>query len=109
MNIKLVRLVTGHDVLAEVKTNISDDDVCLVNPVMLAASMEGNQITVNFAPFCLFSSSKEYTVSKVQIMFITDPAQDIANQYNNLFGSGIVVASPSETAKLGKPGLKLVP
>lgn len=108
MDIKLVRLTVGQDVVGEV---VADNPmtITLRNPLIVAPQINEGRIEVNLAPFCIFSEEKEFAIDKGSVMFINTPVQDLKNQYNTIFGSGIVVASADATSKLGKPGhLKLV-
>lgn len=90
-NIKSVRLVTGEDIVCDLI--IVDDKAILKNPVQLMAipSRSGGQPSFGFMPFPLMSNDKEVSVKLSHVVFTCDIAEDFLNQYNSVFGSGIVV------------------
>lgn len=90
-NIKSVRLVTGEDVVCDL--TINNEVAILKNPVQLMAipSRSGGQPSFGFMPFPLMSNDKEVNIKLSHIVFTCDVAEDFLNQYNAVFGSGIVV------------------
>lgn len=90
-NIKSVRLVTGEDIVCDL--DIGAEVATLKNPVQLMAipSRTGGQPSFGFMPFPLMSNDKEVSVKVSHIVFTCDVAEDFLNQYNSVFGSGIVV------------------
>ena len=92
MAIKLVRLKSGEDLVADI--DINTDAVTLENPAMIMPV--GNpgadgQVQMGFGPWVPFAKSKTFEVPREHIVFIADPADDIVNNYRQMFGSGIVV------------------
>ena len=92
MTIKLVRLKSGEDLVADI--DINTDAVTLENPAMIMPV--GNpgadgQVQMGFGPWVPFAKSKTFEVPREHIVFIADPADDIVNNYRQMFGSGIVV------------------
>lgn len=90
MSIKTIKLVTGEDVMAEY--NETNGDVTLTNPVQitLVPTRNSNQPNFGFVPFPLTSSDKQITINKSHILFVAEPAEDFLNQYNSIFGAGII-------------------
>lgn len=96
-NIKCVRLVTGEDVIADVSTNIADT-ITLENPVqvgMVHSRSSSGEPNFGFSPFPLVSNDKKIDIKESCVMFICEPAEEFKNQYNAIFGSGIVTPSKS--------------
>ena len=92
MKIKLVRLKSGEDLVADI--DINTDAVTLENPAMIMPV--GNpgadgQVQMGFGPWVPFAKSKTFEVPREHVVFIADPADDIVNNYRQMFGSGIVV------------------
>lgn len=88
--IKVVKLVTGEDVVADIE--LKDDSsfgrvVILKNPQRFVVTSEG----VGSMPLVPFSDDDKYTVSMNHVMLICEPDVNIKNGYNSQFGSGIVV------------------
>lgn len=91
-NIKSVRLVTGEDIICDLDVITIPECAVLKNPVQLIASRSSTgQPSFGFMPFPLMSNDKEVEVKLSNIVFTCDIAEDFLNQYNSVFGSGIVV------------------
>jgi hypothetical protein len=86
MNVKIVKLVTGEEIVAEV--NISDKDIVLKNPQKFMLTAEG----LASMPLMPLSKDKEYTIPLHHVILTAEPEDDIKNAYNSQYGSGIVVA-----------------
>ena len=74
--------------------DINTDAVTLENPAMIMPV--GNpgadgQVQMGFGPWVPFAKSKTFEVPREHVVFIADPADDIVNNYRQMFGSGIVV------------------
>ena len=100
INLKIIKLLKGDDLLVEVIEN-SIATVTFKNPVriVVVASKDPRTPSVGFAPWGEFSSDKEFTIDKMNILCIMSPIQEFINQYNTMFG-GIVAPS----SKLIIPG-----
>jgi alpha-D-ribose 1-methylphosphonate 5-triphosphate synthase subunit PhnG len=94
MKILAMKLITGEDILAEVDTE-SEVEFILVNPVGIAV-VRGRDGTPNvgFAPFPLHSEQNTgatIAIAKKHVVYSYVPAEDFINNYNQIFGSGIVL------------------
>jgi len=91
MAIKLIRTKSGEDVVADIDDN--GDSLTLENPAMLVPMSDGrgNQVQMGFGPWVPFSADKNIEISKDWTVFITEPAEEIKNNYRQAFGSGLVV------------------
>jgi len=93
MNIKILKLITGEEVLGEVESE-SETEFVLCNPVGIAIVRGKDGPNVGFAPFPLHAEQKkDQTVafSKKNVVYSYVPAQEFLDNYNQLFGSGIVL------------------
>ena len=89
-----MKLVTNEDVLGEIESE-SETEFVLVNPVGIAI-IRGKDGTPNvgFAPFPLHAEQKTgatVAISKRNVVYSYEPAEDFKNNYGQIFGSGIVV------------------
>lgn len=89
-----MKLITGEDILAEVDTE-SEVEFILVNPVGIAV-VRGRDGTPNvgFAPFPLHAEQNTgatIAIAKKHVVYSYTPAEDFINNYNQIFGSGIVL------------------
>ena len=91
MNLKLLRLRSGEDVICEVITE-SAEYVKIKNPAMLMpVGSQGQQMQMGMAPWMPFSEQNEFEIPRDWLVVMSDVVKDIANNYNQIFGSGIVV------------------
>jgi hypothetical protein len=95
MNIKGIKLVTGEEVIAD-SWITSEGQIALKNPVqlrMVPPKVPGATPQMGFVPFPAFSQQKKDEVILVEplhVVYHYDPATDIADNYNQMFGSGII-------------------
>ena len=99
MAVKLLRLKSGEDVVADVKEeNLEREYTKVKLPAMLVPmGGQGQQMQMALAPWLPFSDDKEFKIPTDWILITSEPALDIVNNYNQMFGSGIVV--PKVSAK----------
>lgn len=93
MKLKLVTLKTNHTILAEVwDTYLSKT---LKSPVQVVMQATKDGPVVGFVPFLEYSEEFKtgITISENDILCITTPVTELVNQYNQIFGSGIQIAS----------------
>jgi hypothetical protein len=94
MKILTLKLVTGEEVLGEIESE-SETEFVLVNAVGIAVVRgKDGQPNVGFAPFPIHAEQKSgatVALSKKSVVYSYVPAQDFINNYNQIFGSGIVV------------------
>lgn len=93
MDIIVLKLVTGEDVLGEVVAS-SGNEYSLKNPVGIAVVRGQNgQPNVGFTPFPLHVEQKvDYTISIpiTHVVYKYEPAEDFKTNYNQIFGTGII-------------------
>lgn len=93
MTIKLITFKTAHTILGDVTEIPGGFTVKEPVQVIMQPSKEGPMMA--FAPFLDFSQEFRtgITVSKDDVLCITTPVRELENQYNQVFGSGITIAS----------------
>jgi hypothetical protein len=103
MNILAFKLITGEDLLGEVESE-SETEFVIENPVGIAIIRgKDGQPNVGFAPFPIHAEQKTgatVALSKKHVVYSYVPAQDFINNYNSIFGSGLVIP-PSKTLITG--------
>ena len=101
MPVKIVKLITGEELLGEILP--STDAVCKIkNPVRIVVmpnKIDPKTPNVGFAPWAEFSDQKTFIIDKSHVLCIIDPITEFVNQYNSMFG-GLVLP----TSNLIKPG-----
>jgi len=104
MKILTLKLVTGEEVLGEIESE-SETEFVLVNPVGIAIVRDPKtgQPNVGFAPFPIHAEQKTgatVALNKKNVVYSYVPAEDFINNYNQIFGSGIVLP-PTKTLITG--------
>ena len=93
MTVKLIRMWSGEDVIADI-TKEDTDSITITDPIVAVPSQQQGQIA--FAPWSPLLQKDELEVTKKYIVYIADPQEEIIEQYNSMFG------------KLSKPTKKLI-
>lgn len=92
--IRLLKLVTGEEVIADVTTDVANNDkLILKNPLQIGHTPQG----VGMAPFCMFMKGNSLTIDVRGTVFITEVDSEIENAYKAQFG-GIVTPGGSGLA-----------
>ena len=94
MNVKLLRLKSGEDVIADVTLVDTEDTIKIENPAMLipmGGSSTTGAVQMGFGPWAPFSDDKNFEIPRDWLVYISTPNKELLNQYNSMFGSGIVV------------------
>lgn len=94
-NIKIFKFLNNEEIMAEIESE-DETHFVIINPVGIAIVRgQDGRPNVGFAPWPLHAnqstSSPPMSVAKKHIMYYYDPAEDFLNNYNQIFGSGIVV------------------
>ena len=92
MAVKIVRLRSREDVIGDVLSENSES-IRVSNPAMLmpVGDPRGGNVQMGLAPWMPFSDQKEIDFPRDWVLVVVDPVQDLVNNYNQAFGSGIVV------------------
>jgi len=87
MNCKLIRIVTGEEIIAEVLSE-TDDTITVQNGLVVLPSAQG----VGFAPWATVISKDEPEIemSKNHIVYVVALQDDVAKKYNEMFGSKLI-------------------
>lgn len=90
-NIKMLKLLSGEEIMGEV-LNTKPDSVQLRNVVrvmVVPSRADPNTPTVAFAPWVEFSDNKDVVVNSDHVTCVYSPVKEFVNQYNAMFG-GII-------------------
>jgi len=86
MSVKLLRLITGELLLADV--TVENNSYTIKKPAWIAQVKSGEFALVPWIPL---AKEDHVTICSDKIMYCTEPETGIANEYNAAFGSGLVV------------------
>ena len=91
MNVKLIRMWSGEDVIADLKDNLTDI-IIISNPIVAIPAGNGQ---LGFAPWSPLLKDKDIDleVSKKYVVYISEAQEQIVEQYEQMFS---VIKSPSK-------------
>lgn len=99
MTLKLITFKTNHTILGDVTDLPEKATVNITKPVQVISvppSQSNPQGGIAFSPFVEYSEefkSTGYDINRADILFVSTPVRELENQYNQIFGSGIQIAS----------------
>ena len=98
MPVKVIKSITGEEILGDIE--IIKGGYLVTNPVivMLRGMPNGGQIGLEFVPYMAYASSKSVEFMEDKVIHILEVDDSVKNQYNTIFG-GIVV--PPKTLLVG--------
>lgn len=96
--IKVFKLINGEDVIGEV-FNTYAEHVELKNPAQIVLQQSQQGVGVGLAPYMPFVEGN-LELKKSAIAAEGLPVDQMKNEYNRIFGSGIVVAPANAIAGL---------
>ena len=91
-NVKILKLITGEEILAEVIKNYDTVTIKNVLRIVIMPSRDPSAPTVGLAGWAQFSKDDEITIDKSHIIAIMDPIDQFVEQYRQQF-SGLVTPS----------------
>ncbi len=98
MEIKLLRLITGEDVLAEI---VDHGDIAyhIRNPlIVFIRPTETGVPSVGLSQWIPYSADKEFFIKLDRVVVESNPAEDLRTQYDRVFGAGIIMPSAKLTS-----------
>ena len=95
MNVKLIRMHSGEDVVADLLGEDSQQ-LRISNPIVLVPGRDG---TVGFAPWSPVMSPdvKELRIKATYVVYITEPNEDVVRNYNDIFST---IITPQNAGKI---------
>ena len=93
MTVKLIRMWSGEDVIADIVED-NTDSIVITDPIVAVPSQQEGRIA--FAPWSPLLQKDKIEVTKKYIVYIGDPQPEIIEQFNQMFG------------KISKPTKKLI-
>ena len=93
MNVALIKMGSGEDVVAELVNNDERDIVVIRNPIIMVPQGQGQ---VGFAPWSPFLSEDvtEISVRRSYTVYISEPKPEVIKNYQEIF-SPIVLPNGS--------------
>ena len=90
MTVKLIRMWSGEDVIADVIEE-TKEFLKIENPIVAVPSPQQGQIA--FAPWSPLAEKEGLNVLMKYVVYVTDPQSDIVEQHQKMFGK---VSTPTK-------------
>lgn len=95
--IKLVTFKTNQTIMGDVVSPglIDTGTITIKKPVQVASQVTKDGPMIGFIPYLEYSLEFEtgITLQSTDILTMNSPVRELENQYNQMFGSGIQIAS----------------
>lgn len=98
MNVKVFRMINGEEIIGEL-FNWKDGFYEIKNPAQIMLQRTETGMGVGIAPYMPYASGN-INLYKNAIAADCEPDQNLVNEYNRIFGSGIQIAPASALAGL---------
>lgn len=85
--IQIMRLSTGEELICTVSTESTSSRGTVYHLTDIAILIPTEQNSLGLAPFVPYStaSTKGVTIAEKDVMFVTEPVDDLRTQYQNMF------------------------
>jgi hypothetical protein len=93
--IKIVKLVTGEEVIGEVENSTDTTKLTLKSPCALhlvPSRSNPDQVGMALVPYASQGKEHKVAIAISAIVWEQEPVDELRNQYNSIFGNGIVIA-----------------
>lgn len=94
--IKIYKLITSEEVVGEAKEdgdNITIKQPCAI--MLLASRSTPDNHSMALVPYAGYTKSHEVSIKKSAIVWEAEVAEELYNQYNMIFGTGIQIVPGS--------------
>ena len=97
-NVKVYKLINGEEIIGEIFSHF-DRHIELKNPAQIMLQRTEKGMGVGMAPYMPYATGN-IDLHRNAIASECEPDQNLVNEYNRIFGSGIQVAPASALAGL---------
>lgn len=96
MAVMIVRLINGDELIGDCEVN--ESGIRMKEPAQIHFSMnpQTGKVNVGFLPYANLLKENHISLKSDHIIYTGEPMQEAYNQYNTMFGSGLVVAGPGD-------------
>jgi len=93
MDVKLIRMATGEDLIAEIVEH-DEAGIKLKNPcIVLIQPTETSRANINITHWVPYAADKDFIINNQHVIFMIDPADDLLNNYKAAFSPLILAKS----------------
>ena len=83
MTVKLIRMWSGEDVVADIVEE-TIESIVITDPIVAVPSPQQGNIA--FAPWSPLLEKDKLEVTKKYVVYMANPQEEIIEQYNSMFG-----------------------
>jgi hypothetical protein len=90
----VLKIVTGEEVVAQIESE-DEDTYKLKRPAYIQfvpSRSNPEQPMLALAPYAVYVEDYILTIPKKSVIWTAKPVKELYNQYNNIFGNGIVLS-----------------
>ena len=84
MNIKVVRIISGEELIGD----WDDEKSTITNPVIMVPVAKDK---LGFSPWIPYVDEEEFPLKEQHIVTILTPDNKLQNEYNRVYGSGLII------------------
>lgn len=95
--VKLIKLVNGEQLIGMV-TDEDAENIGVKKPIVIFAHPQG----MAMRPWLMGSKGDSVTIKQIHVIATDEVEAELAQEYNEKYGSGLAVATPQQTAILTK-------
>lgn len=92
--IKILKLTTGEELVGEYST--SDENITLSNPCVIQivpSRSNPEQPMLALIPYAPYTQDQKISFNERSVVWQSNPVKELYNQYNSIFGSGLIMPS----------------
>lgn len=93
MEIKVIRLVNGEEIIGDWVSG-ADNSYTLRKPAIVQMMPTQTGVNIGLFPFAPYAEETTFEFRRDHVVTTFTPDTDLLNNYNQMFGSGIQIATP---------------
>ena len=95
MSVKVCKLITGEDIIADVE--VDQHGYTFTNPAQIVVQQtQDGRVGAAIAPFAPYAKDSKVRISNAGVIGEMEIDVKLINEYNRIFGSGIMIAGADE-------------
>jgi len=92
MTIQIVKLTTGEELIGDLVTNGNSYEIKKPCALQMMVSRADGTPSMSIIPYAFYVENHTINVSADFVIWLAKPTDEVYNQYNRIFGSGIQLA-----------------
>jgi len=88
--IKIIKLTTGEEIVGDVNEDYAIKDPAILQ--MVPSRNDPNKAALALIPYAPYTKNSRVEINTEHIIWEGEPVEELYNQYNSIFGSGIQIA-----------------